>query len=190
MDFEVDHSWEQKKDTGDILELRFKPEADKEEFVEATKEYREIWEQDGERIVHALEGITGLEFQESWIDVKVFEGMSFSGRGDTPMKLRASYPRNIKKGTIVHELSHRLLAGNGIVSLTDEGRMDSLGLHKQINLFLYDVLCELYSQDFADNQVEYEKGLQSFYSEAWEWALQITPQERALQLKSLVSKGP
>lgn len=186
MGFENDYLQKQENGTRDILELRFEPESDNKEFIQATEEYREIWEKDGQRILRVLEDLTSLEFQESRINVEIFEGISFAGRGDIPMKLRASYPREVKKGTLVHELSHRLLAGNGIVSLTNEGKMDDLGLHKQIDLFLYDALCKLYGQEFADKQVEYEKNLQPFYRQAWEWALKMTPEERAAELKSLV----
>lgn len=191
MDFENfennDHSQAQEKDTSDMLELQFKPETEKEEFIKATEEYREIWQQDGERMIRTLEDMTGLEFQESRINVEVFEGISWAGRGDKPMKLRGSYPPDFKKGTIVHELSHRLLSGNGIISLTDEGQIDSLGAHKQIDLFLYDAWVNLYGTAFADKQVEIESGRVPFYREAWEWALQMTPQERAAELQSLIS---
>jgi hypothetical protein len=85
--------------------------ASAEAFRAATEEYRDIWVKEGSRIVAAMERVTGLRFEPGPIEVSIYEGTSYSGaRGGRPMLLRASYPTETKRGTLVHELAHRLAA--------------------------------------------------------------------------------
>ncbi len=93
---------------GDTARLQF--EAESPEFDEATMQYRALWEEDAPRIVAAMERRTGLDFEKGPVGVIVYEGVSFSGYKDTPMRMRASYPLETKRGTLVHELSHRITA--------------------------------------------------------------------------------
>jgi hypothetical protein len=72
------------------LRLTFTPESEK--FNEATTQYQSIWEAEGGRMAEAMEQVSGLKFQETDIQVIVYEGVSYSGFGDRPMRLRASYP--------------------------------------------------------------------------------------------------
>jgi hypothetical protein len=104
------------------LRLNFTPESEK--FNEATKQYQSIWEAEGRRMAEAMEQVSGLKFQETDIQVIVYEGVSYSGFGDRPMRLRASYPEGVKKATLVHELGHRLKtlsSGAGLRSWTSTG---------------------------------------------------------------------
>jgi hypothetical protein len=86
--------------------LNFEPESEK--FAEAAKEYEAIWASDGARIIQTMEKKSGLKFEESEVQVIVFEGMSSSGFREIPMRMRASYPSDTKKATLIHELGHRL----------------------------------------------------------------------------------
>src|SRR6476620_10553888 len=89
------------------LQIDFTPSAD--EFRAATDEYRAIWAKEGPRIVAAMERISGLRFEKGPVTASIYEGTSFSGEpGGRPMVLRASYPEPTKRGTLVHELGHRL----------------------------------------------------------------------------------
>ena len=90
------------------VQIRFEPES--AQFEQAAAEYDALWKAEGSRIVDAMERVGGLPFEEREIRAVVFEGVSTSGFGDTPMRLRASYPHEIKKGTLIHELGHRFLA--------------------------------------------------------------------------------
>ena len=70
------------------------------EFRTATEEYRDIWANEGRRIVAAMERVAGLRFEPGPIPVNVYEGTSYSGeRGGRPMFMRASYPLETKRGT-------------------------------------------------------------------------------------------
>ena len=62
------------------------------------------------------------------------------------MLLRASYPTETKRGTLVHELAHRLAA-----DVPFKGDH-----HELIFLFVYDVWVDLWGQPFADDQVRIE----------------------------------
>jgi hypothetical protein len=149
-------------------------------FRAATDEYRDIWAKEGARIVAAMERATGLRFEDGPIDVIVYEGPSFSGqrRGGRPMQLRASYPSDTKRATLVHELGHRLAAD---VPFRGEH-------HELIFLFVYDVWVDLWGQPFADEQVKVEsrrKGLVD-YEGIWKETLALSAAERAQRLQQIV----
>ena len=87
------------------LSLNFTPSAD--DFRAAT----EYGHREGRRIVEAMERATGFRFEPGPMEVSIYEGTSYSGeRGGRPMLLRASYAEETKRGTLVHELAHRLAA--------------------------------------------------------------------------------
>ena len=71
----------------------------------------------------------------------VFEGISNSGYKWKPMRMRASYPPDTKRATLVHELAHRLIADLSSWDLEE---------HPIIFLFVYDVWVKLWGQEFAD----------------------------------------
>ena len=155
-------------------------QAESDEFEAAAEEYREIWAEDGERIVAALENATGLPFEEQPVITIVYEGVSFSGYKKIPMRMRASYPTDTKRGTLVHELSHRLIADRVSKDFED---------HPVIFLFLYDVWVELWGQEFADGQVAVEsrrRGLYD-YEGAWKTALALGVDGRKSQWQTFVA---
>jgi predicted metal-dependent peptidase len=95
------------------------------------------------------------------------------------MRLRASYPPDVKKGTLVHELLHRMLSRVKPTSEIDE--------HRKLFLVLYDIWVVLHGKDFADQNVAVEsrrKGLYD-YESAWKWALRMSAEERAAKFKAL-----
>lgn len=148
-------------------------ESQSPEFEAAADEYRAIWAEDGAAVVAAMERYTGLPFEKGPITTIVYEGISFSGyKDEQPMMMRASYAPDTKKATLVHELSHRLLAD--VVPLDFED-------HPVIFLFLFDVWVELWGEDLAIEQVAVESRRRGVfdYESAWEAALAMTPEERA-----------
>jgi hypothetical protein len=90
------------------VKIEFSPESEK--YNQATIEYRTLWNNEGKRMVEAMEKVSGVKFTENEVRAIVYEGISSSGMGNDPMKLRASYPSDVKKATLIHELGHRLLA--------------------------------------------------------------------------------
>jgi hypothetical protein len=143
-------------------------------FDAAVNEYRQIWTDEGRRIVDAMEKICRLKFPDKNVKVEIYEGPSFSGRGGAPMKLRASYGPDEKKGTVVHELGHRMNAQL-------EMRPPELDEHRLLFLYLYDLYVDLYGKEFADKQVAFGRTLKGMYDydAAWTWALGMTSEERA-----------
>jgi len=154
------------------LSLEFKPQS--KQFEAATEEYRKIWATEGPRIVEAMEKATKLRFNPAPIRVVVYEGTSFSGDLQRPMQLRASYPSNTKKATLVHELAHRLISSG--LDLPQDFEE-----HPTIFLFVYDVWTSIWGKDFADAEIIVESGRRGLYDYegAWKVALAMTGPERA-----------
>ena len=156
--------------------------ASAEDFRAATEEYREIWAREGGRIVASMERATGLRFEPGPIEVTVYEGTSYSGdRGGRPMFLRAGYQPETKRGTLVHELAHRLAA-----DVPFKGDH-----HELIFLFVYDVWVDLWGQEFADSQVKVEglrKGIVD-YDSIWKRSLAIPAAERARRLREIIGQA-
>lgn len=150
-------------------------------FAEAAEAYRRIWIAEGSTIVDAMERGTGLTFLETQVNAVIFEGISRSGVGDSPMYLRASYPADVKKATLVHEHGHRLIAQL-------RTRPADLDEHRVLDLFLYDVWESLWGRQSADQQVKFESGLRGLYDyeAAWKWALSLSKAERALRFADIV----
>ncbi|HEX8160430.1 MAG TPA: hypothetical protein VF538_00915 [Pyrinomonadaceae bacterium] len=159
------------------VRVSFSPESEK--YAQATKEYQDIWNSEGKRIIEAMERVSGIKFTENDIRAIVYEGVSWSGFGNDPMKLRASYPPGVKKATLIHELGHRLLA-----RLPKTKEMDE---HRVLFLALYDIWESLYGKDFADKMVEVERKRRGLYDyeSAWKWALSLSKEERATKFKAL-----
>ncbi len=142
----------------DYPRIDFEPESRR--FESATEQYREIWRTEGERISAALEKATGLHMEPGPIRAIVFEGISNSGYKRYPMYMRASYPPDTKRATLVHELSHRLISDRVSKDFED---------HPVIFLFVYDVWVALWGQDFADAQVAVESDRTGHYDYRGAW---------------------
>ena len=152
-------------------------------FDPATKEYSEIWTTEASRIVAAMERATGLRFESGPISAVIYEGPSFSGFGERPMQLRASYSSATKRATLVHELGHRLM-GDLVPRDVDH--------HSIIFLFVYDVWVELWGQSFADEQVAIERkrtGSLANYDGLWTQALALSATERARRFRQCRNTG-
>jgi hypothetical protein len=159
-----------------IPRLEFVPES--EIFASAVGEYERIWAADASRIARTMQEVSGLTFTDTAITAIVFEGVSSSGFRDTPMRLRASYPIDTKKATLVHELGHRLQSS--LFRREDEE-------HGPLFLWLYDTWVRLYGQEFADAQVAVEKRRRGPYPRAWDEALSLSPKQRAERWRAIVA---
>jgi hypothetical protein len=86
--------------------------------------------------------------------------------------MRASYPSDTKRATLVHELAHRLISGLVSKNFDD---------HPVIFLFVYDVWVELWGREFADEQilVESRRTGRYDYAGAWREALALGAEGRA-----------
>jgi hypothetical protein len=162
--------------------MSFTPES--ERFAEATRQYQGIWDAEGRKMIATMESVTGLRFLETDISVIVFEGASSSGFEARPMKLRASYPEEVKKATMIHEIGHRL-------NLQLKNRPKDIDEHRVLFLYLYDVWTRLYGKSFADRMVEVEKKRKGIYDyeTAWNWALGLSEEERAAKFKEIVKNN-
>jgi hypothetical protein len=158
-----------------IPRIEFVPES--ETFAAAVGEYERIWAADAARIARTMQEVSGLTFTDTAITAVVFEGVSSSGFRDTPMRLRASYPLDTKRATLIHELGHRLQSP--LFRQQDEE-------HGPLFLWLYDVWVTLYGKEFADAQVLVEKRRRGPYPRAWDDALALSPGERKERWRAIV----
>ena len=159
---------------GPRVAMTFTPQSENPNFAAAAVDYGRIWAEEGERVIRAMEQVSKLQFPESAVAAQIYEGPSFSGGGSLPMRLRASYPTEIKKGMLVHELGHRMNAQL-------RNRPKELDEHRLLFLYLYDLCVQLYGQEFADREVAFERTLKGLYDydAAWTWALAMTAEQRA-----------
>jgi hypothetical protein len=153
-------------------------------FVSAAREYEQLWARQGPKIVHAMEEVSGLAFvnatfADTAITAIILEAPSNSGFRESPMRLRASYPLDTKRATLIHELGHRLQSG--LFRREEEE-------HGPLFLWLYDVWVRLYGRDFADRQVAVEKRRGGPYPAAWDAALALSPAQRATRWQQLVAE--
>jgi hypothetical protein len=161
---------------GKVLRIVFQPESD--QFLEAAHEYEAIWAREGQRITAAMEAASGLKFEDREVKAIILEISSSSGYKDEPMRLRASYPLETKKATLIHELGHRLESD----LFHDEDD------HKYLFLWVFDVWVKLYGREFADAQVAVEKKRGRMYPAAWDFALSFTAEQRAIKWKETAAE--
>jgi hypothetical protein len=150
-------------------------------FEAAAEVYRQLWAADGSKMIEAMERISGLTWLETHVKAVIFEGPSRSGAGDLPIYLRASYPTDVKKATLVHEHGHRLMAQL-------RNRPPDLDEHRVLFLFPTTSGKASLGKGFADEQVEIESrrtGLYD-YETAWKWALSISKEQRAARFAEIV----
>jgi hypothetical protein len=160
-------------------ELRIVFQPDSDQFSEAARQYETIWARDGPTITAAMEAVSGLQFEDREVMAMVLEVSSDSGYKEKPMHLRASYPLDTKKATLIHELDHRLQS-----DLFHHDEDD----HKYLFLWIYDVWTKLYGREFADEQVAVEKQRGRMYPAAWDFALSFTAEQRAAKWKEIVAE--
>jgi hypothetical protein len=154
------------------LRIVFHPDSD--QFSAAAHQYESIWASEGARITAAMEAASGLKFEDREVGAIILEVSSQSGYKENPMRLRASYPMDTKKATLIHELGHRLQA-----DLFHDGEDD----HRYLFLWVYDVWVKLYGREFADAQVAVEKQRGRMYPAAWDFALSFTAAQRVAKWK-------
>lgn len=163
------------------MNVNFYPESDEKELMDASMEYKEIWQESGQRIIESYKQTTGFAFIEKQINAVICEKPSYSH----PLILRASYQTDVKKGTLVHELGHRLLVGNNVAPSV-QGKDYSLNAHKQLFLVLFDVWRDLFGSEFAKKMVSVEKERGKIYEDAWDWALSFSKDMREQNFRELV----
>jgi hypothetical protein len=148
----------------------------------AARTYRSIWEQDGARIVAALEARTCMRFPELAVAALVGDSVSDSGGPEHPMSLRASYDVDVKRATLVHELGHRHLW-----QLAE--RLDDVDGHRTLYLILERVWADVWGDAFAAERVRGEASWQASYdyAAAWAWARALSVDQRGILWNRLLA---
>ncbi|MFA6252033.1 MAG: hypothetical protein WCX74_01380 [Candidatus Paceibacterota bacterium] len=121
------------------------------------EEYRKIWKEEGRKMVRNIQNHSGLFFKTKKVTVDVYDGKSTSH----PLRLRHNYDIFFKKAVIIHELLH-------IIFVDNEIRLeDSLSLHVKLFRYYYDILLDMYGDDFLRKVIEKEKSFGEIYENAW-----------------------
>lgn len=143
------------------MKLRFVyPSLDQLGIFLATKQYEDIWLHDEDKIVKAFHALTGLNFQQRQISVRVHNGQSMSGSRYWPMRLNVNKQTlDEKKAVLLHELGHRLLGGNGINSPIDDKDESTEDEERRLGLFIFDVYEAVYGMDFVKTYVAHAKAI-------------------------------
>ena len=151
-------------------------------YESAARTYRSIWEQDGPRIIAALETRTCMRFQEAEVSALIGDNVSDSGGPEHPMSLRASYDLDVKRATLVHELGHRHLW-----QLAQ--RLNDVDGHRTLYLILERVWADVWGAEFAAARVRGESSWQATYdyAAAWAWARGLTIDERGVLWNRLLA---
>lgn len=165
-----------------MLKINFYPDSDGTEYVRAASEYQKIWGEEGQRVIKIIEKVSGFKFKEKFINAIIFEGVSSSH----PFALRASYPQDIKRARLVHELCHRIIHGNNIKIESSKPEEKSLEIHKCLDLILYDIWVELWGKEFTNRSVKWESALTPMYKQAWNWTLTLDKNKRSKKFKKFL----
>jgi hypothetical protein len=150
----------------------------------AARTYRSIWEEDGARIIAALEARTCLRFSEADVAALIGDEVSHSGGPVHPMGLRASYELDVKRATLVHELGHRHLW-----QLAE--RLDDVDGHRTLYLILDRVWADVWGESFAAERIRTESTWHASYdyAAAWTWARGLSVDERGVLWNRLLARN-
>jgi hypothetical protein len=184
------------------VKFAIKPVDDSLDLLLEANQYRNLWQSNSRKLLKAFRDITGLNFQQYIITAHVFKGdRSIAGRPHHPMMLAGDYrSENFKLATIVHELSHRLLGGNGLgiisLGLVNEPDANSdfaVELdHRHLYLFEYDVMRLGLGNEWGVICKRYEERdsneINNPHIRAWKWAMSFSYKQRQEMLKVLTAK--
>jgi len=174
-----------------------KPDSNDLSLVIAASQYKKVWQEHGTKILRAFHAVTGLDIKRSQLTARVIKRSQSSAGNGTPyhsMRLASGDYRSdeFKLMTIIHELTHRLLTSNGYGAywLKYQGEYDQEIDHRHSYLIEYDVVMEALGQEWANICVQYEGRYdydagESPHQEAWNWAMNMTANERATKRKQL-----
>jgi hypothetical protein len=166
-----------------MLKINFFPDSDKRDISSHVKEYENIWNEFGEKIVEAFEKYSGLKFNETYVNALVFGAGNLSQ--SHPLCLKANCETDEKKSLLLHELAHRIIYRKRKLPNIEDNK-DSTLLHFHMNLFLFDVWKEVFGNEFALQSIEREKLYAEKYKTAWEKFEQHTEDERKQILKEIL----
>lgn len=152
--------------------------------------YQRFWDKYQNKIIQSFKEHTGLTFQQKQVTVKTInEHTSRAGNTHKPMELNRHMIEEVDVGgNLIHELSHRLVIGNGID--TDSPAWN-YHCHRHIYLFLYDVWVDVLGKKAADKILNDERNnTYELYRKAWNWALAKTYKERQKAIAKLREQYP
>lgn len=163
--------------------------------------YQNLWAEEGSKIESTFRRISGLDFRVQRMFVLVgkrknhktgHSGLIIDKKSElddqynfTPLLLTASRDIKERRRILIHELTHRLLMANNF-SFSTKKHFHIEDSHQFLNLIFYDVMIDLYGQEFAESVKKREStSSDPRYKQSWEW-LPKTYEERQLLLKEII----
>jgi len=140
---------------------------------------------------------TGLAFRDKRITIYVGADIQ-THSGDSGHAMQITYNSfgysdsdDELMRTLLHELAHRLVMGNGIRSKQEEYTyLRNLLAHKRIYLFLYDVEADVLGEEVASEDVASTlQWSKRAFGNAWDWALAKTYDERQQAIRRMIRRG-
>ena len=174
-----------------MLKLDFKLSLDTPfENTLAISRYQRFWDQNQAQIVDSFTKHTGLKFRQRKITVRAIdEHTSRAGNSSKPMELNRYLSGEAIGPNLIHELAHRLVIGNGIVT-SDNNPAWTYHSHRHIDLFLYDVWVDVVGKAAADKALSDERSNgYDYYKKAWDWALNKSYADRQKTINKLKSRS-
>lgn len=163
---------------------------DEEKYNMHCEEYKVIWSLEGDRIQEAFKKILSLSFSEKEIKLLINSGKNDSNYSGNSIKenMIFRYNNRSKIGTFLHELSHRIIMEYSLLEIA-KNKYNIIDIHELIDLFLYDVIEELYGKAAAKLRVEYESNFSDkIYLNSWNYALSLTYDKRQKILQEIVGE--
>lgn len=164
-----------------MLKINFYPERDDENLIKAAGEYQEVWNKESEKILNSIYKVAGLKPKSRVINSLI---CAYTNSYAYPLVLRDSYPKDIKTGTLIHELMHRLIK----IADNSHYKKNPLEQHKDLYLVLYDIWVDLYGEEFAEENRLAESDRKPYYKEAFDWALSMSVEERKEMFRKYLVK--
>lgn len=88
--------------------------APSDEVVEAkTKAFQKIWAENGDKILNAMQDITGLSYTRNHVDISIVKGNPRSH--SNPIVIKSGWIPDEFLEVVTHELIHNLIADNEVI---------------------------------------------------------------------------
>lgn len=152
------------------------------------KEYEIVWQLEGNNICSSFEKIIGLPFTEKEIKLLINAGKDNSNSAGDSLNdiMNFRYNNRCKIGTFLHELSHRIVMEHNLLKKA-QSIYDITDIHEVIDLFLYDVIENLYGTEAANMRVDYESNFEEeVYKNSWDSSLKLSFSERQEKLNKII----
>lgn len=171
------------------------PLLSEDEYKSIAKSYRKTWKIYEKRILHALEDILGLRFRHNIIDVYIAPWMNAYS---DPMVIGVQYEPSHFVEVLTHELIHRYLDDNNIVSRDDRllkewrnmfGNQEfNVTVHIPVHAIMQKIFDDIINE--PDRTIHDKKECEQWpeYDAAWKYVDKVGYEKIIKQLKEIYKR--